>query len=154
MRYYQADLSDQAQAAWQVVPGGAAARDTTIGGLTNGTAYVFRVLAETALGSGIRAEEEVTPKAPVCLIAGPTRPTVAENTATTEAVGTYTLSGNDCGVAVWLTLGGTDQSTFQLQGSGTGDAPVAWSLEGPDQAAFTLSNLAVSRQSERKSRVK
>ena len=119
VRYYQADLSDQAQAAWQVVPGGAAARDTTIGGLTNGTAYVFRVLAETALGSGARAEEEATPKAPVCSLEGPTQPTVAENTATTEAVATYAIRGADCGSATWLALGGTDASAFQLQGSGT-----------------------------------
>ena len=119
VRYYKADLSDQAQATWHVVPGGAAARDTTIGGLTNDTAYVFRVFAETALGSGIRAEVEATPKAPVCSLGGPTQPTVAENTATTETVATYTISGADCGLAEWLALGGTDASAFALQGSGT-----------------------------------
>ena len=119
VRYYKADLSDQRQATWHVVPKGAAARDTTIGGLTNGTAYVFRVFAETALGSGIRAEKTATPKAPVCSLGGPTQPTVAENTATTETVGTYTISGADCGLAEWLALGGTDASSFALQGSGT-----------------------------------
>ena len=101
------------------MPKGAAARDTTIGGLTNKTAYVFRVFAETALGSGIRAEVEATPKAPVCSLEGPSAATVAENTATTEAVATYTLRGADCGLAAWLALGGTDASAFALQGSGT-----------------------------------
>ena len=88
-------------------------------GLTNGTAYVFRVFAETALGSGIRAEVEATPKAPVCSLGGPTQATVGENIATTEAVATYTISGADCGLAEWLALGGTDASSFALQGSGT-----------------------------------
>ena len=107
------------QAEWHEVPGGATARDTTLAELPNSTAYVFQVLAENAVGRGAWAEAEATPQAPVCSIAGPTAATVAENTPTTTALGTYTLSGNDCGVAVWLALGGTDQSAFQLQGSGT-----------------------------------
>ena len=100
------------------MPKGAAARDTTIGGLTNDTAYVFRVFAETALGSGIRAEVEATPKAPVCSLEGPTQPTVAENTPTTEAVATYTIRGADCGLASWLALGGTDASCVCVAGIG------------------------------------
>ena len=119
VRYYKADLSDQAEAEWHEVPGGATARDTTLAELANSTAYVFQVLAENEVGRGAWAEKEATPKAPVCSMAGPTAATVAENTPTTTAVGTYTLSGKDCGVAVWLTLGGTDQSAFALQGSGT-----------------------------------
>ena len=122
VRYLEAVLRPgvtQVVTGWKVVPGGAAARDTTIGGLTNGTAYIFRVLAENGVGSGARAEVTVTPEAPSCPITGPPKPTVAENTATTEAVATYTVSGDDCGSASWLALGGTDKSAFALQGSGT-----------------------------------
>ncbi|MYC69496.1 MAG: hypothetical protein F4X17_02170, partial [Gemmatimonadetes bacterium] len=118
VRYYKADLSDQAAAEWDVVPGGAAAQDTTIEKLTNRTAYVFQVVAENAVGRGVPAEVPATPKAPVCLIAGPTQPTVAENTPTTEAVGTYTITGAGCGAAEWLALQSSDASAFQLQGSG------------------------------------
>ena len=90
-----------------------------VDGLTNETTYTFQVRAHNNVGAGPAAEETATPKAPVCSITGPTAATVAENTPTTTAVATYTLSGKDCGVAVWLTLGGTDQSAFALQGSGT-----------------------------------
>ena len=109
VRYLEAVLRPwvtQVVTGWKVVPGGAAARDTTIGGLTNGTAYIFRVLAENGVGSGARAEKTATPKAPLCPITGPTAPTVAENTATTEAVATYTVSGDDCGSAVVVGVGG------------------------------------------------
>ena len=119
VRYFRADFSDERQSSWSVVPGGAAAQDTTIGGLTNGTAYLFRLLAENGVGNGARAEKTATPEAPSCPITGPPKPTVAENTPTTEAVATYTISGDDCGAAEWLTLGGTDASAFALQGSGT-----------------------------------
>ena len=43
---------------------------------------------------------------------------MAENTPTTEAVGTYTLSGDGCGAAEWLALQGSGASAFALQGSG------------------------------------
>ena len=119
MRYYKADLSDQAEAEWHEVPGGATARDTTIAELPNDTAYLFQVLAENEVGRGVWAEKEATPKAPPCTLEGPTAATVAENTPTTNAVATYTPSGDGCGSASWLALGGTDASAFALQGSGT-----------------------------------
>ena len=119
VRYYKADLSDQAEAEWHEVPGGAAAQDTTIKELTNKKAYVFQVVAENAVGRGVPAKKEATPKAPVCTLAGPFAATVAENTPTTKAVATYAFSGNGCGTAKWLALAGTDASAFALQGSGT-----------------------------------
>ena len=73
VRYYKADLSDQAEAEWHEVPGGAAAQDTTIKELTNKKAYVFQVLAENAVGRGVWAEAEATPKAPSVLDCGPVR---------------------------------------------------------------------------------
>ena len=133
VRYYKADLSDQAEAEWDVVPGGAAAQDTTIKELTNGTAYVFQVVAENAVGRGVPAEKEATPKAPRCSIAGPFAATVAENTPTTEAVATYAFSGNGCGAARWLALDGTDARAFALQGSGT--ARTLHFLSAPDYEA-------------------
>ena len=133
VRYYKADLSDEAEAVWHEVPGGAAAQDTTIKELTNKKAYVFQVLAENAVGRGVPAEKEATPKAPRCSIAGPFAATVAENTPTTKAVATYAFSGNGCGAARWLALDGTDASAFALQGSGT--ARTLHFLSAPDYEA-------------------
>ncbi len=108
-----------ASTGFSAVPGGASARDTTIEGLTNGTRYVFRVLAQNRDnndGNGFRAEREATPQVP-CQLTGEMAPTFAENA--TGAVGTYTASPG-CDSALSWKLAGTDTSAFaELQGTGT-----------------------------------
>ena len=102
---------------WTEVPGGWSARDTTLVGLTNETAYVFRVVAENGVGRGDRAGVEATPQAPACSITGPATPTVAENA--TGVVGQYTVAGAGCGSVAWLALGGAAAGAFALQGAET-----------------------------------
>ena len=67
VRHYRAEAApaEMREAKWEGVPGGGSARDTTLSGLTNGTAYVFRVLAENEAGAGgPRAEVTATPLGP------------------------------------------------------------------------------------------
>ncbi len=106
-----------ASTGFSAVPGGASARDTTIEGLTNGTRYVFRVLAQNRDnndGNGFRAEREATPQVP-CQLTGATDPTFAENA--TGVVSTYTASAG-CDSALSWGLAGTDECFFQLKGDG------------------------------------
>ena len=67
VRHYRAEAApaEMREAKWKGVPGGGSARDTTLAGLDNGTAYLFRVLAENAAGAGgPRAEVTATPLGP------------------------------------------------------------------------------------------
>ena len=82
--------------------------------LVNGQSYIFQMQVHNAGGwSAVARSDTVTLPVP-CLLAGPTAPTMAENTAVTTAVGTYTVSG-DCGSESAWRLSGTDASWFELK---------------------------------------
>ena len=55
---------NQDDASWTEIPGGSAATTVTIAGLTNGTAYNFRVRAANAIGNGIEATVTAIPGVP------------------------------------------------------------------------------------------
>ena len=123
VRSYPGAQPPSAGEGWSAVPGGWSARDTTLGGLTNDTAYAFEVVAENRVGRGERAEASATPqatsRAATCTLTGPATPTVAEHA--TGAVGQYTVAGAGCGSVAWLALGGADADAgaFAVQGAET-----------------------------------
>ena len=91
---------------WTAVPGGGAARDSTLKGLTNGREYTFEVRAKNTVGDGDSSRVSATPQART--LAGPDSISYAENGTDTVAVYRVTPAG---GSWTW-SRAGTDSSAF------------------------------------------
>ena len=104
-----------AWAGWRSISTAATTRSYRVQtGLENGKSYIFQVRVRNAGGWSAAARSDTVALPLPCLLAGPTAPTMAENTAVTTAVGTYTASG-DCGSESSWGLSGTDASWFELK---------------------------------------
>ena len=93
--------SGQAAGVWSSVAGGASARSVVVDSLINGTGYSLAVRAVNGYGAGTADSTQATPQAadrPPKFTAGPTAPTVAENTT---RVGEYAATDPDGDVITW-----------------------------------------------------
>ena len=97
--------------SWTTVPGGGAARETTVTGLDNGTSYTFGVRAHNRVGAGAADTVSAEPvnRKPVCT--GPATKSLAENGS--KAIETYTCT-DDPGDAITWILKGAQASSFEL----------------------------------------
>ena len=97
---------------WSTVPGGGAARETTVTGLDNGTSYTFYVRAHNRAGAGAADTVSATPvnRKPVCT--GPATKSLAENGS--KAIETYTCT-DDPGDAITWILKGAQADSLQLK---------------------------------------
>ena len=94
------------------------ATEQTVSSLTNGTEYTFEVRAVNEAGEGLVAQTTATPIQPnrAPTLTGPEDPSGNENS--TSSLGTYTASDPDDDTLTW-SLSGSDDSAFELKGSGT-----------------------------------
>ena len=103
---------------WSDWTSAALATEQTVSSLTNGTEYTFEVRAVNEAGEGLVAQTTATPIQPnrAPTLTGPKEPSGNENS--TSSLGTYTASDDDDDTLTW-SLSGSDDSAFELKGSGT-----------------------------------
>lgn len=128
---YVVQFSSDSGSTWTTFSDGTAtSTSATVTGLTNGTAYVFRVAAVNGVGTGAysSASAAVTPTASVPVI------TIAEQPANqTASGGSATFS-----VAATVTQSATLSYQWQKQESGTGSFT---NISGATSSSLALSNL-------------
>jgi len=128
---YAVQFSSNGGSTWNTfLDGTSTATSLTVTGLTNGTAYVFRVAAVNAVGAGsyTAASSSVTP-AP-----GPSLTKLSNGT-----VATFTGSGtvSDPFVAASYIAGYSQAARFQINGSGTVYVKYNATLDGDDDVRGT-----------------